>query len=294
MSGVGGMLGEAFYYEFNNLNHLKCTDIDTSEEWIDYLDFRDRSSYIDQVTSFRPDWLFHIGAHTDLEYCEKNPLEAYNTNTESVKIAVEIANSLSIPLLYISTAGIFSGSLEFFDENDIPEPIGHYGRSKFLGEKYIISNSKDYLICRAGWMMGGGLKKDKKFVAKIIKQILDGKKELNIVNDKQGTPTYTIDFSKNVNHLIKNNKRGLYNMVCNGLTSRIDVAKKILEILDLSNKIKINSVDSSFFSKSYFAQRPDNERLINKKLEEEGLNIMQDWEKSLTHYLKEHYLPISR
>ena len=54
------------------------------------------------------------------------------------------------------------------------------------------------MICRAGWMMGGGPKKDKKFIQKIMKQIKNGQNELNIVNDKMGTPTYTHDLARNV------------------------------------------------------------------------------------------------
>ena len=187
MAGVGGMLGEAFYEQFLEGNNLKCSDLNPTEKWMGKLDFRDKQRYTDEVVSFEPDWLFHIGAHTDLEYCELNIEDAYNTNTESVKTAVEICNKLSIPLFYVSTAGIFSGSKEFFDESDEPQPLGHYGKSKYLGEKYIIENSDDFLICRAGWMMGGGLNKDKKFIAKLIKQIFAGAKELNIVDDAAST-----------------------------------------------------------------------------------------------------------
>ena len=63
-------------------------------------------------------------------------------------------------------------------EDDKPKPIGTYATSKYEAEKFIIINSKKFLICRAGWMMGGGPKKDKKFIQKIIKQIKDGKRTL--------------------------------------------------------------------------------------------------------------------
>ena len=79
--------------------------------------------------------------------------------------------TLKIPLLFISTAGIFDGKKELYDDWDMPNPIGHYARSKYIAEKYVQNHTNEYLICRAGWMMGGGLNKDKKFVNKIIKQI---------------------------------------------------------------------------------------------------------------------------
>jgi len=289
IAGGGGMLGEGMYKIFKDSYNLKCTDIDTNQEWLDFLDFRNNKEYNNDVTEFNPSWLFHLGAYTDLEFCEKNGDETYITNTESVKTAVAIANKLSIPLLYISTAGIFDGKKDVYDESDEPKPIGHYAKSKFLGENYVINNANDYLICRAGWMMGGGPGKDKKFIQKIMSQIKKNVKELNIVNDKLGTPTYTHDFAKNVKLLIEKNERGLFNMVCDGLTGRLEVAKELIQILGFENKIKINEVSSNYFAKEYFAERPECERLDNKRLKSLNLNIMRNWRIALKEYLKDYY-----
>ena len=70
IAGCGGMLGEAFYKIFNQSYDLMCTDIDINEEWLTYLDFRNYEKYFDSVCNYEPNWLFHIGAYTDLEYCE--------------------------------------------------------------------------------------------------------------------------------------------------------------------------------------------------------------------------------
>ena len=105
IAGCGGMLGDAFYKKFIEKYKLQCTDINVNENWLSYLDFRDFENYKNDVTAFKPDWLFHLGAYTDLEYCELNQKDTYETNTDSVKHAVNIANGLSIPLLYIGIAG---------------------------------------------------------------------------------------------------------------------------------------------------------------------------------------------
>ena len=122
-----------------------------------------------------------------------------------------------------------------------------------------------------------------------MSQIKKNVKELNIVNDKLGTPTYTHDFAKNVKLLIEKNERGLFNMVCDGLTGRLEVAKELVIILGLENIIKINEVSSNYFAKEYFAERPECERLINKRLNSLGMNIMQDWKISLKEYIKNYY-----
>ena len=289
MAGVGGMLGEAFFEQFKNEYDIKCTDIDLNTNWLEYLDFRDFQSYEKDVIHFNADFLFHIGAFTDLEYCEKNPDETYLTNILSVENAVNIANKLEIPLLFISTAGIFDGAQSTYDDWDHPNPLGIYARSKVISESYVKENSNKYLICRAGWMMGGGPNKDKKFVNKIITQIQSGEKELNIVDDKDGTPTYTHDFAKNTKLLLQKEYWGLYNMVCEGETSRLEVAKEIIKLLDMQNETKINKVKSNYFSDEYFAPRPNSERLINKKLNLRNLNIMRDWKVCLKEYIENYF-----
>lgn len=283
------MLGEAFYKQFKDDFELKCSDKDVNEEWLTFLDFRDFHAYKKDVFEFKPDYLFHLGAYTDLEYCENNPDDTCNTNTLSVENAVYIANELDIPLLYISTAGIYDGKKEFYDDWDLPNPLGVYARSKYMAELFVQQNVKRYLICRAGWMMGAGPKKDKKFIQKIMKQIKDGKNELFIVNDKDGTPTYTHDFAKNVKLLLEKEFWGLYNMVCGGQTSRLEVATELLKILGLKDEIKINIVSSKHFSNEYFAPRPPNERLINRKLNIRNLNIMRDWRVALKEYVNDYY-----
>ncbi len=292
ISGCGGMLGEAFYEIFSKKFNLKCTDKTPLDSWLSELDFTDFKKYKDDVFSHSSDLLIHLGAMTSLEECEADPKITFLNNTKSVEHAVRITNQLNIPLVFISTAGIFDGKKDFYIDEDIPNPLSCYGRSKYEAEKFIEKNSKDYIICRAGWMMGGGKIKDKKFIYKIIKQLLNGQKVLNIVNDKNGTPTYTYDFAKQTLLLLENNIRGKFNAVCEGLTSRIEVAEYILKFYNLQNKVKINEVDSNFFNSEYFAVRPVSERLMNKKLNSISMNIMRDWKICLEEYLNKNFKEI--
>ena len=266
IAGSGGMLGEAFYHQFKDDYEIKCTDKDVNETWLSFLDFRDLQAYKKEVFDFKPDYLFHLGAYTNLEYCEQHVEDTYATNTMAVENAVYISNQLNIPLLYISTAGIFDGAKDLYDDYDTPNPLGVYARSKYMGERYVAENASRFLICRAGWMMGAGPKKDKKFIQKL-----------------------THDFAKNVKALIQNEYWGLYNMVCGGQTSRLEVAVELLVQLGLSDTVKITSVNSDYFKEIYFAERPPCERLVNRKLELRNLNLMQDWKVALKQYLDQYY-----
>jgi dTDP-4-dehydrorhamnose reductase len=289
LAGCGGMLGEAFYHQFKDDYEIKCTDKDVNESWLSFMDFRDFAAYKKDVMAFNPDYLFHLGAYTDLEYCEQHPEDTYATNTMSVENAVYLSSELDIPLLYISTAGIFDGAKDLYDDWDIPNPLGVYARSKYMGERFVCENAKRFLVCRAGWMMGAGPKKDKKFIQKLMQQLKDGKKELFIVDDKDGTPTFTHDFAKNVKALIDNEYWGLYNMVCGGQTNRLEVAGELLNLLGLAGTIKITSVKSDYFKDVYFAERPPCERLVNRKLDLRQLNVMQEWRAALKQYIDQYY-----
>lgn len=289
IAGCGGMLGEAFYCVFKDEFKCKFTDKDLNSDWLEYLDFKNSLEYEKSVKDFEPDFLIHLGAYTSLEYCDMNEMDALMNNLTSVETAVHLSNELNIPLLFISTAGIFDGTKSKYDDWDMPGPLGVYARTKVLAEDFVTKNAYKYYVMRAGWMMGGGPKKDKKFVGKIIGQIKSGSRELHIVNDKEGTPTYTHDFAHVAKKLLNTNRYGVYNCVCEGFTSRLEVAKEIVRILGKEQEIKIIDVTSEYFSKQYFSIRPKSERLVNKKLEILGLNDMRDWKVALKEYILEYF-----
>jgi dTDP-4-dehydrorhamnose reductase len=122
-----------------------------------------------------------------------------------------------------------------------------------------------------------------------MKQLKEGKTELFIVNDKDGTPTYTHDFAKTVKLLLNKEYWGLYNMVCGGQTGRLEVANELIKILKLEIDIKVTPVSSNYFKDIYFAERPPSERLINYKLNLRDLNNMQDWKIALSDYIQKYY-----
>lgn len=284
MAGVGGMLGYYLYGVFRKDYWLKCTDKDVNEEWLTELDFTSYTDYQLDVMEFdHPDYLFHIGALTDLEYCETHVDEAYITNILGVENAVHIANKYDIPIIYISTAGIFNGHDNLYDDWATPNPRNVYGFTKYMGEKYVLMNAKKYYVFRAGWMMGG-YHKDKKFVRKILNQIESGNTEIKAVTDKWGSPTYAYDFACNMKEVVERDlPYGVYNMSGEGMVNRYHVAKEMVKILELENTVVIPATSEAF--PSYYATRPMNESLRNRKLGLLGINRMRPWQEALKHYL---------
>ena len=131
-------------------------------------------------------------------------------------------------------------------------------------------------------------KTDKKFINKIYKQIKAGKKELFVVDDKLGTPTYTVDFANSILKVMDSGYYGLYNQVCEGSCSRFDVAEEFINLLGLKDTITLTKVTSDYFNEEYFAPRPASEKLINVKLSMRGINYMRDWRTCLSDYSQEY------
>lgn len=285
ITGCGGMLGDALFPIIkSNFTHVLATDIDVNTNWLEKLDVRDKNQCQKIMSSFSPDIVIHLAALTDLEFCEKKPQEAYTTNTLGTENMAMVTEYSKSTFVYISTAGIFDGKKEFYNDFDKPNPINIYGKSKYNGELYVQKHVSKHYIFRAGWMMGAGPNKDKKFINKIYKQIKRGQKEIFIVDDKIGSPTYTVDFSKSMLNVIKSGLFGLYNQVCKGNCSRFDVANAFVKFLNIQDKVKITKVKSDYFQNEYFSPRPNSERLINLKLRQKNMDIMRDWHDCLKEY----------
>lgn len=285
IAGCGGMLGEAVFARIAATGAiLLASDIDVNEPWLVYGDVRDCGSMGKAIRSFEPDVIINLAALTDLEHCEREPEDSWLTNALGAENLGVIAAKLDVPYVYISTAGIFGGEKDCYNDFDTPNPLAMYAKSKYYGERYVCTNVPKHFVLRAGWMMGGGPKKDKKFINKIYKQIQAGAKILNVVNDKLGTPTYTVDFANGMVKIIESELYGLYNQVCSGTSSRYEVAVEFIRLLGHESTIKINIVESDFFAKDYFAPRPASEQLVNQKLNQLGLNYMRDWKICLAEY----------
>ena len=285
ITGCGGMLGEAVYNVFKDNCQVYASDIDLNESWLELLDvsvLKDVSAYL---TNLKPDYIIHLAAKTDMEYCELHPETAYSTNTTGVENVAKYAQNHNIPLVYISTAGVFDGKKDEYAENDLPNPLSVYGKSKYGGEIAAKALPKSIII-RAGWMIGGGPQKDKKFINKIIKQLRENAREISVVNDKFGTPCYTHDLAQSIKYLLDNDADGIYHGACDGGGSRVDVAKYLLECLGLSDQIKIKEVDSSYFAKNYFAKRPRSEKLLNIELKRVAPNLTRNWKICLKEYIE--------
>lgn len=283
VTGSAGMLGSSMCPILKKKNHeIFATDL-IPAEGIDYLDIRNFKQVEKAVEKIKPDIVLHLAAETDVDKCEIEPDNAFLTNTIGTQNVALVCQKQNIVMLYVSTIGVFYGDkIEPYTEFDIPRPANLYGLSKLEGEKIVQQLLNNYYIVRAGWMVGGGPTRDKKFVGKMIRQ-MNEKTTLRAVNDKIGSPTYTVDFSNCVTDLIETGYYGLYHCTNKGYCSRFDVAKKIVEIMGRFD-VTVEPVSSAVFPLP--AARARSEMSRNYKLELLGLDKTRTWEDALKDYLR--------
>ena len=171
VAGCGGMLGDAVYRHFAPIADVRATDIDVNERWLGYGDVRDYGEMARQIADVRPHVIINLAAMTDLEECERDAECAWATNALGAENLGLLATKHNATYVYVSTAGVFGGENDVYTDDDTPNPLGSYAKSKYYGECYVRQSVPRHFVVRAGWMMGGGPRKDKKFVNKIYQQL---------------------------------------------------------------------------------------------------------------------------
>ena len=287
VTGANGMLGTTLVSALREAGHFVwATDIALSPP--NYLDVRNSTDIRRGMTLplYEAEIVIHLAAITSLEVAESDPDAAYRTNTLGTKNVALECRRAGVPLVYVSTAGVFDGEQEaLYTEFDQPNPINFYGKTKFVGEEIVRHTSPEHYIVRCGWMMSGGQGHDHKFVSLILAQLVAGAHEIRAVNDKFGSPTYAPDFAAQLLDLIGTDRWGTYHMTSGERASRYDVARAIVELRGLAETVEVVGVPSSEFEDKYFAPRPRSEAMRNMVLELEGTNRMRDWRSCLAEYL---------
>ncbi|MFH1641481.1 MAG: dTDP-4-dehydrorhamnose reductase [Nanoarchaeota archaeon] len=275
VTGAMGMVG-SYVKEIFNDEAIILTDLPE-------MDVRKKEIVVNLAKKYNPKIILHLAAETDVDKCEEDPDHAFRSNTMGVLNVALACQAIGAEMVYISTGGIFNGKLgQIHTEFDLPNPLNVYSKAKYEGERIVMGLLNKFYIFRAGWMIGGGAQKDKKFVGKIL-ELCKTRKELEIVNDKFGSPTFAKDFVRGVKKIIKTGNYGLYHLVNTGACTRYDIALEIIKLLKL--EVKIKPVSSDRFPLP--APRAESEAMRNYKLDLLGINPMPGWKEGLAEYLRD-------
>ncbi|MFS0614977.1 dTDP-4-dehydrorhamnose reductase [Lederbergia ruris] len=231
------------------------------------------------VEDLNPDAIIHCAAYTAVDKAEDDKETCWNVNVEGTKNLAEAAKKVGAKFLYVSTDYVFDGEGETpFKETDQTNPINYYGLTKYEGEK-IVQETLDSFIVRISWVFGLN---GKNFVRTMLR-LAESNKEVSIVGDQVGSPTYTYDLAKLIIDMIQTEKYGIYHATNEGFCSWAEFAKEIFK--QSNKKVKVNVIPTEDFPTP--AVRPKNSRLSKTKLQDNGFTRLPKWQDALSHYLNE-------
>jgi len=247
------------------------------------IDLSQTDSIITALNLIKPDVIINASAYTTVDKAESEVDLARKINALAPAILAEQANRLNALLVHYSTDYVFNGkSTTPYTENDKAEPLNVYGQTKLEGDLAIQQVANNYIIFRTSWVYTNRANNFLVTILKLAKQ----KKELNIVGDQIGSPTWSRTISDVTamaiykKLFIKNNiENGLYNLSSHGETSWHGFATKIFKYADLHHEMVVNSIPTSDYPTP--AIRPTYTVLSTKKLESTFKLTLPDWNKSL-------------
>jgi len=248
------------------------------------LDLKDFVKTKNFILEYQPNVVVNCAAWTNVNDAEGNSKEANIVNGYSVVELLKACAEISATYAHVSTDYVFSGRKNSpYLVNDKTDPINAYGISKELGEKFTLeSGLKEFYIFRTAWLYS---EFGNNFVKSIISKYNSGQKEIKVVNDQFGNPTYAPDLAFQIVEAINFKVSfGIYHSVNSGTASWYDLAVKTVENLGYDTK-KIQGVTSDEYQSDIL--RPKNTSLDISKWSEVGMNQMRPWDAALKSALPE-------
>ena len=272
ITGANGMLAKAVKEKFAN-ETLILTD---SNE----LDITVEKSVMEKVKEINPEYVINCAAYTAVDKAEEDKELAKKVNSLGVENLAKACRNTGATLIHVSTDYVFDGKLDInkvYREDDKTGPVTVYGITKLSGEQKLIENCDKYYIFRTAWLYGEG----NNFVRTMLK-LGSEKKEINVVSDQHGSPTYTEDLANIIYQAIeKKIPYGIYHATNQGYTTWYDFTKEIFKKANCN--CRVNPVTSEQFVRP--AKRPKNSMLSKDKLLVQGIEIPM-WIDALDRYLK--------
>ncbi|CEN23742.1 dTDP-4-dehydrorhamnose reductase [[Clostridium] sordellii] len=273
VTGINGQLGYDVYKELNKRGH-EAIGVNK-----DQMDLTVLSEIKRCIENRKPDAIIHCAAYTAVDLAEDNEELCRKVNALAVQCIANCAKNLDIPMIYISTDYVFDGSKDgIYNEDDIPNPINIYGKTKYEGEVYIREILNKYYIVRISWVFG---ENGNNFIDTMIR-LSKNKDSLNIINDQIGSPTYTKDLAPLLVDMIETDKYGTYHATNEGFCSWYDFAKEIFDIANISMNIK--AIKTSEYPTK--ATRPLNSKMSKQKLIDNGFGQLRYWRDAVKDYLE--------
>tara|TARA_B110000014_G_scaffold263352_1_gene259821 strand:+ start:1522 stop:2439 length:918 start_codon:yes stop_codon:yes gene_type:complete len=262
LTGSNGLLGQKIVHLIlNETNHellatSKGLNRIISRDDINYqsLDITDLKHLEKIVSVFRPDAIINTAAMTNVDACESQHEECWSLNVAAVENLVKVSNEFNIHLVHLSTDFVFDGEGGPYSEEDEPNPLSLYGKSKWESEKIVINSGLErWSIARTIIVYGVVENMSRSNVVLWAKGALEKGEPINVVDDQFRSPTYALDLAKGCLSIVEKEKSGVFHLSGKDLMSIIELVYRVADYYGL-DKSTINPIKSAVLNQA--AKRP--------------------------------------
>jgi len=269
--GATGLLGKALMTEWGGDEVIGLGSKD--------VDIRDVGKVWEAVEKVRPECIVLAAAYTDVDGCESHSDLAFAVNRDGPVHVAEAAKRIGARLLFLSSDYVFDGkNTSPYETGDTRNPQSVYGRSKAEAEVRLLEVLPECCIARTSWLFGTG---GKCFPDTILK-LAASRPALDVVDDQRGCPTYSVDLSRAIIGLCRNQASGIVHVTNAGNCSWFEFAREIVKSAGLGTEVC--PVSSQQMARP--APRPAYSVLSSKSLKRYGI-AMPTWQDALQRYLQE-------
>jgi dTDP-4-dehydrorhamnose reductase len=271
--GSNGLLGQRLAlmlssqtdYEVLNTSFERSFVFDDRLFDFTQLDITKKSDVKSLISSFHPTAILNAAAASNVDWCEEHREDAWKVNVVGVENLVEAARKVGARLVHISTDYVFDGNHGPYSENDKPNPISYYGKSKLASENAVRIGGIPFTILRTMVLYGTGIGVKDSFPAWVVRNLKAGI-HIPIVDDQIGNPTHVTDLAFAAVKAFELGHDGIYHVCGRDRLSRYDFALRIAEVFGLDPGL-IRRIKTSDLSQS--APRPLLSGLVTLKAETE-------------------------
>ncbi|MDC0702642.1 dTDP-4-dehydrorhamnose reductase [Priestia sp. AB] len=246
----------------------------------DKMDITNQAQVQEVINTLKPDIVLHSAAHTQVDLAESEPDQAFLINAYGTRNVAVAAEAVGAKLVYVSTDYVFDGTTdEPYNEFSPTSPLGVYGKTKLAGEQFVRDLHSKFFIVRTSWVYG---KHGANFVKTMLK-LGEERKELSVVSDQIGCPTYTLDLANSILEIVTSEKYGIYHVSNSGSCSWYEFAKAIFEEAGID--IQVNPCTTEEFPRP--AARPAYSVFKHMSLQLNGFQQPREWKEGLLHFLSQ-------
>jgi dTDP-4-dehydrorhamnose reductase len=214
--GAGGMLGRALRRVFPDAAAFTRSELDITD-----------AGAVARAIGPGVSLVLNAAADTRVDAAETGPAHLA-VNAEAVGRLARRSSEVGARFVHVSTDYVFNGKgTRPYRESDAPEPVNAYGRGKRLGEELALAAGGEPLIVRTSWVFGAG---GVNFVDAILRMVESGKRELSVVVDQSGRPTYASDLAAAIGALAACGARGVVHFANSGETTWYEIAREALRL----------------------------------------------------------------